>query len=467
MKKKYNGDFGELLKLVEYGKITQEHPYYNLFKYITETNKDKIRRYNIKTKLLKDIDTIKQQINQQFSNSCENMNLQMQPYLIEPYKKVYTKYTEQLNRISELENGTDFNYLLEDIYYEVILQINENDKIVNENIQKKYDSIIKECSQSLNGIKFRGNYLIEESIVDDKVIRKINKNAVKELTEIIGERELEAFPILESFEEKKFKLGSKCLELKDEIVNSSNIVYTYIQKRIQAKIKEYDKKIFEHLSQDKKMSNKLQFENVITIENGIPEINLTGERLRELKITGEIFEILNIRCRLKDIETKLTEKITKEEYKDLSKIIDNIDFETIEPRHVEMQLNILCKQYENEKIAQYNEIIQAISNIDRNKEVFKTPIIKNLEQEYDTNILTIYMPSAPGITTRRNSLYIVKILTDLEENIPELNDFLQNDEVSKLPSNEENIITRTIREYLNKYIKKTQIEKSKTLIKEK
>ena len=132
-----------------------------------------------------------------------------------------------------------------------------------------------------------------------------------------------------------------------------------------------------------------------------------------------------------------------------------------------MQLNILCKQYENEKIAQYNEIIQAISNIDRNKEVFKTPIIKNLEQEYDTNILTIYMPSAPGITTRRNSLYIVKILTDLEENIPELNDFLQNDEVSKLPSNEENIITRTIREYLNKYIKNTQIEKSKTLIKEK
>ena len=468
MEKKYKGNFGELLKLIEHGKITKEHPYYNLYKHIIETNKKTIRVYNIERIIKRELETIKQLINKQLNENCTIPNLEMQPYLIEPYMSVFNKYKGQLNRIKTLEETSNFNNLLFEIYNEFIKSINENQKIIDENIEKNYSALIKECIQALDGIKYRGNYLIEDKQENGETVKTINKKTVKELTGIIDEKDLEAFIILEDFETKRFELTSKFLQLKYEIENNKDIVYNYIINNIKIKIKEYDNEILKLLEKNTKILKKLQYENVITIQNGKYTIKLTNERLRELKITGEIFEILNIRCRLQDIEIRLEEKIkTKQEYQDLSKIIGYIDFETLEPRHLERELENLCNQYKDDKVALFNKIIQAISNIERSKELYKTPTIKKIEQETDTNIHTIYMPSAPGITTRRNALYIVKVLTEIEENTNEFYDFLQNDSVVKLENNEENIMTRIIREKLENYINENEIPYTKKLIKEK
>jgi hypothetical protein len=62
------------------------------------------------------------------------------------------------------------------------------------------------------------------------------------------------------------------------------------------------------------------------------------------------------------------------------------------------------------------------------------------------------MPSAQGMISRRNALYIVKALIAMEENKEELNSFLNKENIAKLPNNEENYILNSTLDLLNNYV---------------
>ncbi len=455
MEKMYKGNFGELEKLIDYGQITKDHPYYNLYKYIKEINIERLRTNKIRVSLTENINRVRCLIENNFNNNCGIINLEMQPYITGIYQEVLNKYKKELEKISELEDEEEYNTMVKSIHSELKSTLNENTIIRAKEAKRLYDTLIDECSETLNGIKFKGKYLINETIEDGKIKRRVNNETVRELTNKLSERELEAFIMLDRFENKKMNLTQKCLEISSEIENSKNTVFTYIVKRIQEKINKYEKRIFENVSKDKKLLKTLQIENIILKENGNFELNLTTDRLGELNFSGELFELLNIRCRLKDVEEKVLERITTEYYdENIKNYIEIPPFEKMEQRLIDEELDSIYEKYKKEKSKEYNEHSMAIANIEANKELYKTPIIKELEQELNTNILTITMPTAPGMISRRNALYIVKTLIELNENLEDLDKFLQNEKVSELPNIEQTLINNIAMEKIREHIEK-------------
>lgn len=460
MEKMYKGNFGEIEKLIDENKI-ENHPYLDLYRYIRLTNRETLRKNCIRRTLADKLESVRNQIEKSFDKNCEkDIDLSTQPYLIKPYAKVVKRYSNEMGQLKTIDNHESFEKMVEKIYSAVMEKINESPKLVQEEIDKLYAKIIDECNETLNGIKYRGQYLIEETTSTGELNRTINKNTVKELTDKITDKDLDAFIMLELSETKKLKLAKKCLELSDEINNNQNLVFTYLLKKVREKIENLEDIIYKALERNKHLAKKLVENNIIGFEEDKMNINLNLERLAELKIKGSEFEFLNVWCRLKLVEGYLISNIDDEYSEDIKKgkrkiksikdYVELPDFETMDPRNTKIILDMITKKYKEKKCREYNEYTAAIANVQKNSELFKTPTIKELEEEINTNIITITMPTAQGMLSRRNALYIVKTLIVMKENKDELNSFLNKENIARLPYNEENYILNITSELIYK-----------------
>ena len=460
MERIYEGNFGEIEKLVDENMI-EGHPYADLYKYIRLTNMETLRKNCIRRTLADKLENTRNQIERAFDKNCEkDIDLSTQPYLMKPYAKVVKKYSNEMGQLKTIDNHEDFEKMVERIYSEVMKKINESPKLVQEEIEKLYNRIIEECEESLNSTKYRGQYLIEET--DGEKKETINQQAVKELTDKISDRDLDAFIMLEQAERKKQKLATECLELNDIINNSQNAVFTYLLKKVREKIDNLENIISEQLPKNNHLAKKLLEDNIIVFENGKMDINLNLDRLAELNIKGNEFDFFNVWCRLKLAEEYLKSNIDEEYTEDIKrgkrKVIrlkdyfELPDFEQMDPKNIKTILDMLTEKFRKKKRREYNECTAAIANIRKNTELFKTQTIKELEQEADTNIITITMPTANGMISRRNALYIVKTLIIINKKNDELNSFLNKENIAKLPASEENYIFNTISELLYEHV---------------
>lgn len=473
MERLYKGNFGEIEKLIDENEM-DGHPYEDLYNYIRKTNMETLRKNCIRRTLAVNTERVREHLETSFEKNCgKEVDFEMQPYLIKPYAKVVRKYSNQIGQIKTFDNYTNFEEMVEKIYKDVMNKINESPKLVEEEIEKLYSKIMIECSETLIGVKYKGQDLIN---TEKEPENSINKKAVKDLISRISDKDLEALYMLELSEVKKIKLGKKCLELSDEINNSQNVVYSYLLNLVQKKLKACETIIKDKLCENKNkhLLSRLKEDNIVEFKrNDEIIINLNLERLAEINIPVELFDFLNVRCRLKYAEEYLTSNI-KNDYlegiisgkikiKDLKGYFEIPTFESMEPRNIKVLLDEVHRIYRKEKGREYNDATTKFAYTQNNSELFKTATIKDLEQDSDSNTIALRMPAPEGMISRRDALYIVKTLIAIEDNKEELNKFLNSDKVAKLPSNEENYILNSTRNLVYEHVTEDEKEKVKKL----
>lgn len=472
MERIYKGNFSEIEKLIDENEI-EGHPYENLYNYIRMTNMETLRKNCIRRTLANITEKTREHLETSFEKNCgKDVDFEMQPYLIKPYEKVVRKYSNQIGQIKTFDKHAEFEEMVEKIYKDVMEKINESTKLVQEAKDKLYKEIMNACYETLHGVKYKGLELAEK-INDEK---RINKEAVKELASRMKDSDFDSLMCLESYEIKKFKLSKECLELSDEINNSQNTLYSYLLDIVQKKLKACEEIINTqlHENKNKRLFNHLKENNIIEFtKEGKIVINLNLERLAEIKITGDLFDFLNVRCRLKYAEEYLSSNIEKNflqsiingsrKIKDLNGCFETITFESIEPRNIKVILDKAHKDYRAKRTNEYNDITTAYSNLCNKSEIFKTATIKDIEQDPDSNTIALRMPAPKGMISRRDALYIVKTLVVAEDNKEELNKFLNNEKVAQLPNNEENYILNSTRNLVYEHVTEDEKQKVKKI----
>jgi len=468
MERIYKGNFSEIEKLVDENKI-EGHPYEKLYNYIRMTNMETLRKNCIRRTLADITEQTRELLETSFEKNCgKEVNFEMQPYLIKPYAKVVRKYSNQIGQVKTFDKQAEFEEMVEKIYKDVMEKINESPKLVQENIDKLHKEIMDACYETLFGVKYKGIYLaekLEEKDENGENIKIINKETVKELASRLTDKDFDSFMNLEDSEIKKFKLSKRILELSDEIDNSQNALYSHFLDTVQKKIKACEEIIKTQLNEkkNKHLFNNLKENNIIEFtKEGKMIINLNLERLAEINIKGDIFDFLNVRCRLKFVEDYLLDNIEKNylqsindgsrKIKNLEEYYKPITFESIEPVKIKLVLDKAHREYREKKADEYNDITTAYSNLSNISEMFKTSTIKDIEQDHDSNTIALRMPAPRGMISRRDALYIIKTMVTAEENKEELNKLLNNDIIAKLPSNEENYILNSTRNLVYEHV---------------
>lgn len=479
MERIYKGNFSEIEKLVDENKI-ENHPYEDLYNYIRMTNMGTLRKNCIRRTLADITEKTREHLETSFEKNCgKEVNFEMQPYLIKPYAKVVRKYSNQIGQVKIFDKQAEFEEMVEKIYKDVMEKINENPKLIHEEIGKLHKKIMDACYETLCGVKYKGIYLAERLEVKDEhgeKIKVINKEAVKALASRLSDKDFDSFLHLEDCETEKFELSRGILELSDEINNSKNALYSHFLDTVQKKIKACEEIIKTQLNEkkNKHLFNNLKENNIIEFtKEGKMIINLNLERLAEINIKGDIFDFLNVRCRLKFVEDYLLDNIDEDylqsinngtrKIKNLEGYYEPITFESIEPLKIKLVLDKAHREYREKKANEYNDITTEYSKKSNILNAFKTSTIKDIEFDPESNIIALRMPAPEGMISRRDALYIIKTIVAAEDNKEELNKFLNNDKVAKLPNNEENYIVNSTRNLVYEHVTEDEKQKVKKL----
>ena len=472
MEKIYKGNFSEIEKLVDENMI-EGHPYEDLYRYIRMTNMETLRKNCIRRTLSNNLESTRDHIENNFNRICgENLDFSMQPYLIGIQKKLVKRYSNEIGQIKTLENYNDFENMVEKIYENVMGKINESPKLVQEGIDKLYKKMVDECIETLIGIRYKGKDIVETFKPENGEEKPpiLHREVVKELVDELEEKDLDSLYLLEKQEIKKLNLAKRSLELSDDINNSKNIVYTYLLKKTQEKIKYCEKTLNEILHNNTHLAKQLVSDNIIEFENGdIKTINLNLERLAELgiKMKGNEFDFLNVWCRLRYIENYFISNIEAEYLEEIKvgkRKIKNIkdkteipDLETIDIKNLEVQIEKCHKKYREKKAEDYNDVTKALAHSRNNSAMFTSKKIKELADDPASDIVALTMPAPAGMISRKNALYITRVLTAMEENKEELNKFLNNDNVAAISNKEENLILNSTMNLVNEFVKAAEI----------
>ena len=455
---KYKGYLGELEYLIDKEVITEEHPYYNLYEYIIQTNREKLVKRKIKETLLIEIDRLKELFFKEAKEDSIEIETKMLPWLYEAYKRIIAQDYSRIQALIILLEQNNFSEFINNIYTEVTSTADEEKK--HSAIEKSYTKILEKCNMALRGIKYKNKPFVIEN--EDR----IDKEIISQFYETLTEKEILAINIVKNEEETKSKLTVECNEIYKIIKDKEKITCKQILEITNNNIEKLDKQILEMLKKDNKMYEYLAKENIVENYNNQTTINITMNRLNELKISGELFEKLNVRCRLqiveniiKDIlkESQIEITLSQEDKKTLEKIIENKDLEEIEPRYISTKIIEIIEEFKNLKEKQFNNKSKELADIMHNQELYKTELLKKIEQDPENNIYLLYQPTPLGITSRGNAIYMINVLKKLSEDQEQLDSFLENQSVKILTPAEENIIENIVRERLIEYIDNNKV----------
>lgn len=447
--KKYEGYLGEIEELVDKNIMTEEHPYYDLYTYIKETYKEYIVKQKIHKAILEETTRIKDIFFKKAKDDSVEVDFTMLPFMKQEFEEIITKDYSQIEALINLLEPEMLNNFVNKIYDEIITErdIDNNRKI----IEKTYWKIIEECRMALKGLKYKNQQFIDEYNGD------INTQIITEFLKTLDENDIKAISVIQQEEEKRIKKTIECNKHIEIIKNNEKIVNKYLTEILNQKIKRIDEEIFRILGIEKSIYAYMLKENMIEINGKQETLNITIDRLSEIKISGDLFELLNIRCRLLLIKDHKEEKNTnieldKNDIEKLEEIIKSYELEGIEPRYIEERLKEIQNEFKKIKEIQYNKESQELATIMHNQEIYKTTKLRKLEQDETNNIYALYVPTISGITSRGNAIYIINVLNNIQTDKKEIYEFLRNEKVSKLTSLEENYIWNVAAEKLSKYI---------------
>ena len=144
----------------------------------------------------------------------------------------------------------------------------------------------------------------------------------------------------------------------------------------------------------------------------------------------------------------------KDDIEILEKIIESKNLEEIEPRFIELTIKEIKDEFKTIKEKQYNEKTEELANIMYNQEIYKTETLKQIENNPENNIYSMYIPTPQGTISRGNAIYIISVIKKIEQNPEQLYKFLSNSLVKVTSSKEENIMKTIVKEKLVNYINK-------------
>jgi len=454
--KKYEGYLGEIEYLIDKNALTEEHPYYKVYEYIIYSNRETLIKKEIKNNLLNEINRIKTIFFIDAEEDCKKIDLTMLPWLKESYNSIITRDYSRIQTLIRLLEPEKLDEFINEIYIETTS--NAELEKTNTIIEKNYKTIIEKCLMSLNGLKFQNELFVKD--------KEINMDIVSKFYETLNEKDMLAINIIKKEEEKRNKLTIECNQINTILENKEKITCTYILETTDKKIKEIDKRILRILNKENKIFEYLLKQNIIEKYNNIITINITTDRLKELNISGDLFELLNIRCRLLLIQNIINDNIKenktkiilgKEDKECLEHIIEHKDLEEIEPRFIKVKFTEIIDEFKAIKEKQFNQKTKELSDIMHNQELYKTELLKKIEQNSENNIYAIYLPTPLGITSRGNAIYIINVLKQIKEDEQTLINFLSNPSITILTPQQENKILNITKEKLVQYIEKETI----------
>ena len=448
MEKRYTTYLGELEKLIDSGKLNEEHEYYELYMYIKQLYKPLIIKQLIEKKINTILSTIGNKYIEEIQNIPKNIESVPIPTINQGIERIKSENLEKLVRIDNIEQTK--KYIIETIYEEILNALNQTESQYEKSAKQNLNKLISDCKVALTGIRYHGMRFIEED--------KINNELIKDFTEKLNDDDFFSLYQLEKDETSKIEMIIEEKQINESLTNSKIIVTEFIINKIINKIQRIDEEIEQQLDQNTRLF--LQRENILTEEKGQIHINITTERLREIKISEkELFELLNVRCRLNDIKEKLENgkeikyEVCEKDKKILKRIMKDIELSEIELSSLELELKIIYKQFKQAKKEELKRIRSEISQLEENKKTIMTQTIRELFQDQSNNLELLCRPSSPQILSAKGAIYIVNTLTYLgKKRNEELINFLTNEKVAKLSSREENIIENITSRWINNYI---------------
>ena len=415
----------ELKKIILIGQMNQENEYYDLYRYICETQRDLRILVLIDKIIMGKIKSRKKYLLEDLRKELDGIKIYSElPIMnIEVLRKNLINECIEYETIEEIEGTKEVSENITEleirIYNQIIKEIDEierrylkENKIPHhERIKELKEQIIRKVTRILQYIEVNGEKLVKEGKIDDRLFIKLN--------DMFDEKTLEALHQITRIETRKVEI---CHEIKknfDILDNLDAIFDDLLLKILEEKLKKIDEEIIELLNQKKyKKAKKLLISNE-NYEDG--EISL-GTNIPEYiqKFDIQLFELFNKRKQLMDLYLKIASKEIKNiEYESLNKYDENelkkeiknqtelFSIENIEPQAAITILKQILIRFRQKKEQDLIELKEKLNEQNKLQDALETQKIKEIK--------TLCGPTCESIMTPLEAIYTYSTLINIDK----------------------------------------------------
>lgn len=479
----------ELKKIITLYKIEENDSYYDIYEYICKTQRDLkilliidetiIERIESKKKYLEK--TLKKNFNGEIIdyNEFPVIGDIIKNIVVDDLIEYKALQIIEGNQPLESSQGLSSKNIAEleiRIYKAILEEIKEIEKKYNKKEENKprekqildlKEKIEQKCISILIPVEINNKRLVKEGKIDLKLF--------KELYNLLDDDTIKILHELTKIETEKTGIYYNIKNIFEILENLNDIFYSLILEIINEKVEKIDNILTITILDPKyKKEKSMLMKNNNLNKN---QVDL-GEYLLDYmeKFDIEIYEMLNIRCRLMEIYNMIKEttpnikieKIISETEKanlkkELQNQIKNISIESTSSTDIIMLLKDTLNKFQRKK---EKELIQNRSQLIKQKELEST-LISLLPKECD--IKSLYTPICKNITTPLEAIYIYNTLISINESgrnidrYKELIEFVSDEQIKIIKPEIENIIRQIINEQFEKYYEEI---KNKLILKE-
>lgn len=450
----------ELKRIIELGQLDIESPYYDLYEYICESQRDLKILFIIDEIIINRIEYRKNNIIEELKDQ-PIINYDSFPVIGNIIKKILLNDCIEYQTIEELEKEENIRELEIKIYSQILQEIDGIEKRFKKNtyiesrekrITYLKEKIINKCMNVLQNVKLKGKSLVENG--------EIKNNLFNELYQELDETTLKKLHELTEIEKNKTNIYYKLKIVFDILENLNNIFDELLLEILKEKLKELDKKILSQLNDKKYKKEKQALIKNNHLEN--EEICL-GTFIPQYieKFDIEIFKILNERSRLLKIYNRIAEKpkqniealklLSSQEQEILKESLKKeIDVVTLENKDAKDAINILKETLKNFKKQKEAELINLHGELINQKNSQAT-----IETTKTKNLQALYVPSCSAEMTPLEAIYVYNAIININKSGSDLNLYRQLiefiSEIRIINPEVENVIRQIINEQFGIY----------------
>ena len=457
----------ELKKIILIGQMNQENEYYDLYRYICETQRDLRILVLIDKIIMQKIKSRKKYLIEDLRKELDGIKIYSELPIInvEVLRKNLINECIEYETIEEIEGkkvpSDNITELEIRIYNQIIKEIDEIEKRYlkestiphHERIKELKEQIIKKVTRILQNIEVNGKKLVEKGKIDDKLFAELN--------EMFDEETLKSLHQITKIETRKVEI---CYEIKknfDILDNLDAIFDDLLLKILEEKLKKINEEIIELLNQKKyKKAKKMLISNE-NFEDG--EISL-GTNIPEYiqKFDMQLFGLFNKRKQLMDLYLRIASKERKNtQYESLNKYDENelkkeikkqtelFSIENIETQAAITILKQILIRFRQKKEQDLIELKEKLNEQNKLQDVFEIPKIKEIK--------TLCGPTCESVMTPLEAIYTYSTLINIDksassiESYKELIKFLSEDKIEVIDSKIENVLIQIINEQFDIY----------------
>lgn len=457
--------------------VTEEkNPFYNLYNYIYHSQRNLIIKLEIDKAVREELNRIEKQFKNEYDKTKELSGLGIFGSIGQKVQKKKDDDKNNYKLICDLKREECIEEIKKEIFYAL-----KKDNFSNENgnnlyREKSERSLKKQYAKSLNGIKFKGQNLIENN--------DMNEYAFENLYDFLTIKQIESLQELIMLEKQKAKSYYDLQILRMLTTNQEKIFAYLTASVVDDKIKSFKEKTMNLLNENQKLKRYLTREKVYNIDSN--EIDINNLKLEGIldKINGKLLNYLRAICNLQHLKQKdinldenIEDNVNKlsitEQNKIKSQIKELLDEEEIYKKEVqsyELSIKDIRDSFSLNLTKKYEETTKRINAIEQLERETKTPEIKKLERDENNNIYLLYAPTLDDTLTRLEAIHIYYVYRKLKEYESDGNQETHNLLIKYLQNENNKFLTNSektcIRNISNKIINDLYNKKKDTEISE-